>query len=122
MPLILTCFYFLLACFTPGEDKLSFAYDGRGKKVSGGKEEEFGETLSEGDIVGCYSVSSNFLFLHLDPVLEFSLMFYISTPAVFFHRWCRSAVFPQEWSFYWCGVFAGCRSATGSSSVPSHLL
>uniref|UniRef100_A0A3P8V0G6 Si:ch211-107m4.1 n=1 Tax=Cynoglossus semilaevis TaxID=244447 RepID=A0A3P8V0G6_CYNSE len=38
-----------------GEDGLSFAYDGRGMKVSGGKEEEFGEVLSEGDIIGCYA-------------------------------------------------------------------
>uniref|UniRef100_A0A3Q2PJB0 Si:ch211-107m4.1 n=1 Tax=Fundulus heteroclitus TaxID=8078 RepID=A0A3Q2PJB0_FUNHE len=38
-----------------GEDELSFAYDGRGKKVSGGKQEEYGEPLAEGDIVGCYA-------------------------------------------------------------------
>ncbi|XP_044061283.1 heterogeneous nuclear ribonucleoprotein U-like protein 2 [Siniperca chuatsi] len=38
-----------------GEDEFSFAYDGRGKKVSGGKEEEFGEPFSEGDIIGCYA-------------------------------------------------------------------
>ncbi|XP_051277086.1 heterogeneous nuclear ribonucleoprotein U-like protein 2 [Dicentrarchus labrax] len=38
-----------------GEDELSFAFDGRGKKVSGGKEEEFGEPFSEGDIIGCYA-------------------------------------------------------------------
>ncbi|XP_071362938.1 heterogeneous nuclear ribonucleoprotein U-like protein 2 [Trachinotus anak] len=38
-----------------GEDELSFAYDGRSKKVSGGKEEEFGEPFSEGDIIGCYA-------------------------------------------------------------------
>ncbi|XP_026186804.1 heterogeneous nuclear ribonucleoprotein U-like protein 2 [Mastacembelus armatus] len=38
-----------------GEDELSFAYDGCGKKVSGGKEEEFGEPFSEGDILGCYA-------------------------------------------------------------------
>lgn len=38
-----------------GEDQLSFAYDGRGKKVSGGNEEEYGEPLSEGDIIGCYA-------------------------------------------------------------------
>ncbi|KAK9518203.1 hypothetical protein VZT92_023515 [Zoarces viviparus] len=38
-----------------GEDDFSFAYDGRGKKVSGGKEEAFGELLSEGDIIGCYA-------------------------------------------------------------------
>ncbi|XP_070818900.1 heterogeneous nuclear ribonucleoprotein U-like protein 2 [Chaetodon trifascialis] len=38
-----------------GEDEFSFAYDGRGKKVSGGMEEEFGEPFSEGDIIGCYA-------------------------------------------------------------------
>ncbi|CAB1413626.1 unnamed protein product [Pleuronectes platessa] len=38
-----------------GEDELSFAYDGHSKKVSNGKEEEFGESFSEGDIVGCYA-------------------------------------------------------------------
>uniref|UniRef100_A0A8C2XLS4 Uncharacterized protein n=1 Tax=Cyclopterus lumpus TaxID=8103 RepID=A0A8C2XLS4_CYCLU len=38
-----------------GEDDLSFAYDGHCKKVSGGKEEAFGELLSEGDIIGCYA-------------------------------------------------------------------
>ncbi|KAK2904268.1 heterogeneous nuclear ribonucleoprotein U-like protein 2 [Channa argus] len=38
-----------------GEDELSFGYDGRGKKVAGGKEEDFGEPLSVGDIVGCYA-------------------------------------------------------------------
>ncbi|XP_030251765.1 heterogeneous nuclear ribonucleoprotein U-like protein 2 isoform X2 [Sparus aurata] len=39
-----------------GEDELSFAYDGRGKKVSGGTEEEFGEPFSVGDIIGCYAM------------------------------------------------------------------
>uniref|UniRef100_A0A3Q1IM06 B30.2/SPRY domain-containing protein n=1 Tax=Anabas testudineus TaxID=64144 RepID=A0A3Q1IM06_ANATE len=38
-----------------GEDDLSFAYDRHGNKMSGGKGEEFGEPLSEGDIVGCYA-------------------------------------------------------------------
>ncbi|XP_068182367.1 heterogeneous nuclear ribonucleoprotein U-like protein 2 [Antennarius striatus] len=38
-----------------GEDELSFAYDGCGKKVSAGKEEEFGEPFSVGDIIGCYA-------------------------------------------------------------------
>ncbi|XP_017263558.1 heterogeneous nuclear ribonucleoprotein U-like protein 2 [Kryptolebias marmoratus] len=38
-----------------GEDELSFGYDGRSKKVSGGKEEEYGEPFSEGDIIGCYA-------------------------------------------------------------------
>ncbi|XP_054890604.1 heterogeneous nuclear ribonucleoprotein U-like protein 2 isoform X2 [Poeciliopsis prolifica] len=41
-----------------GEDKLSFAYDGRGKKVSDGTQEEYGEPLSEGDIIGCYAAFS----------------------------------------------------------------
>ncbi|KAG7517934.1 heteroproteinous nuclear ribonucleoprotein U 2 [Solea senegalensis] len=38
-----------------GEDELSFAYDGSSKIVSGGKKEEFGESLSVGDIIGCYT-------------------------------------------------------------------
>uniref|UniRef100_A0AAV2MJP2 B30.2/SPRY domain-containing protein n=1 Tax=Knipowitschia caucasica TaxID=637954 RepID=A0AAV2MJP2_KNICA len=37
-----------------GKDYLSFAYDGRGKKVSVGKEEDYGQILSVGDIIGCY--------------------------------------------------------------------
>uniref|UniRef100_A0A3B4AYC2 Uncharacterized protein n=1 Tax=Periophthalmus magnuspinnatus TaxID=409849 RepID=A0A3B4AYC2_9GOBI len=40
-----------------GKDYLSFAYDGRGKKVSYGKEDNYGEPLSVGDVVGCYSFS-----------------------------------------------------------------
>ncbi|XP_034545581.1 heterogeneous nuclear ribonucleoprotein U-like protein 2 isoform X2 [Notolabrus celidotus] len=49
-----------------GEDKVSFAYDSRGKKVSGGKEEDFGERFSEGDIIGCYASFST------DGVIELS--------------------------------------------------
>ncbi|CAL8268777.1 unnamed protein product [Boreogadus saida] len=41
-----------------GEDELSYAYDGRGRKVTGGREEEFGEPLSDGDIIGCYLLFS----------------------------------------------------------------
>lgn len=41
----------------PGKDELSFAYDGRGRKVSGGTEEVFGEPFTVGDIIGCYTVS-----------------------------------------------------------------
>ncbi|KAM4555426.1 heterogeneous nuclear ribonucleoprotein U-like protein 2 [Odontesthes bonariensis] len=41
-----------------GEDELSFAYDGCGKKVSGGAEDVFGEPFSEGDIIGCYATFS----------------------------------------------------------------
>ncbi|KAK5864678.1 hypothetical protein PBY51_015902 [Eleginops maclovinus] len=38
-----------------GVDELSYAYDARGKRVSEGNEEEFGEPFSEGDIIGCYA-------------------------------------------------------------------
>uniref|UniRef100_H3BYE8 Si:ch211-107m4.1 n=1 Tax=Tetraodon nigroviridis TaxID=99883 RepID=H3BYE8_TETNG len=38
-----------------GEDDLSFAYDGRGIKVSGGTKEKFGEPFTVGDIIGCYA-------------------------------------------------------------------
>uniref|UniRef100_A0A665XES1 Si:ch211-107m4.1 n=1 Tax=Echeneis naucrates TaxID=173247 RepID=A0A665XES1_ECHNA len=48
-----------------GEDELSFAYDGRGKKVSGGREEDFGEPCSEGDIIGCYASFSTDDAVHL---------------------------------------------------------
>ncbi|XP_029020612.1 heterogeneous nuclear ribonucleoprotein U-like protein 2 [Betta splendens] len=41
--------------FLLGEDDLSFAYDGRGNIVAGGKEEDFGEAFIEGDIIGCYA-------------------------------------------------------------------
>ncbi|KAG7220988.1 hypothetical protein INR49_017719 [Caranx melampygus] len=42
-----------------GQDELSFAYDGCGKKVSAGKEVEFGVPFSEGDIIGCYASLSS---------------------------------------------------------------
>ncbi|KAJ8246961.1 hypothetical protein GJAV_G00257210 [Gymnothorax javanicus] len=45
--------------FQLGEDELSYGYDGRGKKVTGGKEEEFGESFSEGDVIGCYASSAD---------------------------------------------------------------
>ncbi|XP_010896671.2 heterogeneous nuclear ribonucleoprotein U-like protein 1 [Esox lucius] len=38
-----------------GDVDLSYGYDARGKKVTAGKEEEFGEPLSEGDVIGCYA-------------------------------------------------------------------
>ncbi|RVE67388.1 hypothetical protein OJAV_G00102360 [Oryzias javanicus] len=41
--------------FLLGENELSFAFDGRGKKILGGKEETFGEPLTDGDIIGCYA-------------------------------------------------------------------
>uniref|UniRef100_A0A8C6UEJ4 Si:ch211-107m4.1 n=1 Tax=Neogobius melanostomus TaxID=47308 RepID=A0A8C6UEJ4_9GOBI len=42
-----------------GNDFLSFAYDGRGKKVSQGKEDDYGQPLSVGDIIGCYASFSS---------------------------------------------------------------
>uniref|UniRef100_A0A3Q3ECR1 SAP domain-containing protein n=1 Tax=Hippocampus comes TaxID=109280 RepID=A0A3Q3ECR1_HIPCM len=48
---ILKHFFFL----SSGEDALSFAYDGRARKVTCGREEEFGEPFCEGDIIGCYA-------------------------------------------------------------------
>lgn len=63
--LTITCFFLSLClstCLFSGEEEFSFAYDRHGKKVSAGKEEEFGEPFSEGDIIGCYAVSDNFLF------------------------------------------------------------
>lgn len=52
----------LPVCLITGEDEGSFAYDGCGKRVSGGTEEEFGEPFSVGDIIGCYAVSDTFFF------------------------------------------------------------
>ncbi|XP_017559284.1 heterogeneous nuclear ribonucleoprotein U-like protein 2 isoform X1 [Pygocentrus nattereri] len=41
-----------------GEEELSFGFDGAGRAVTAGKAEEFGEPLSEGDVIGCYAVIS----------------------------------------------------------------
>lgn len=73
-----------------GEDELSFAYDGRSKKVSGGKEEEYGEPFSEGDIIGCYAVSYYFSIL----VSSAGLFFLISIlcPCLYLHT---SSLFRQ---------------------------
>ncbi|KAL0973879.1 hypothetical protein UPYG_G00212340 [Umbra pygmaea] len=38
-----------------GDVDLSYGYDARGIKVTSGKEEDFGELLSEGDVIGCYA-------------------------------------------------------------------
>ncbi|XP_028822336.1 heterogeneous nuclear ribonucleoprotein U-like protein 2 [Denticeps clupeoides] len=43
-----------------GEADLSFGFDSRGWKVTGGGEEEFGEPFSEGDVIGCYAFISDF--------------------------------------------------------------
>ncbi|KAK2834257.1 hypothetical protein Q7C36_014958 [Tachysurus vachellii] len=42
-----------------GEDELSFGFDGAGKAVTGGKTEDFGESFSEGDVIGCYAFISD---------------------------------------------------------------
>ncbi|XP_061756196.1 heterogeneous nuclear ribonucleoprotein U-like protein 2 isoform X1 [Nerophis ophidion] len=43
-----------------GEEAFSFAYDAGARKVTSGQEEDYGETFSEGDIIGCYaSFSTN---------------------------------------------------------------
>ncbi|XP_076015564.1 heterogeneous nuclear ribonucleoprotein U-like protein 2 [Genypterus blacodes] len=81
-----------------GEDELSYAYDGRGKKVSGGTEEEFGELFSEGDIIGCYasfspdgaaelSFQKNGRFLGVAFYLDASVL---QGHALFPHALCKS--------------------------------
>ncbi|KAJ0044177.1 hypothetical protein NL108_005224, partial [Boleophthalmus pectinirostris] len=81
-----------------GKDYLSFAYDGRGKKVSHGKEENYGEPLSVGDIVGCYasfssggavelSFHKNGLFLGIAYSLDASAL---QGQPLFPHALCRS--------------------------------
>ncbi|XP_067220615.1 heterogeneous nuclear ribonucleoprotein U-like protein 2 [Chanodichthys erythropterus] len=41
-----------------GEVELSYGFDGRGRIVTGGKEEAFGEPFTEGDVIGCYAFIS----------------------------------------------------------------
>ncbi|XP_048885155.1 heterogeneous nuclear ribonucleoprotein U-like protein 2 [Brienomyrus brachyistius] len=52
--------------FQLGQVEFSYCYDGRGRKVTEGKEEEFGEPLSENDVIGCYAA-----FLDSDVELSF---------------------------------------------------
>ncbi|XP_072293665.1 heterogeneous nuclear ribonucleoprotein U-like protein 2 [Eucyclogobius newberryi] len=81
-----------------GKDYLSFAYDGCGKKVSNGEEDDYGEPLSVGDIVGCYasfstggtvelSFHKNGLFLGIAYSLDASAL---QGQALFPHVLCRS--------------------------------
>lgn len=44
--------------FQLGEVELSYGFDGRGRIVTGGKEEAFGEPFTEGDVIGCYAFIS----------------------------------------------------------------
>lgn len=60
---ILACLLWIFICLLPGEDELSFAYEGHGIKVSGGTEEKFGEPFAVGDIIGCYAVCDTQSFL-----------------------------------------------------------
>ncbi|XP_030621320.1 heterogeneous nuclear ribonucleoprotein U-like protein 1 [Chanos chanos] len=38
-----------------GKVELSYGFDSRGKKITGGREENFGQAFSEGDVIGCYA-------------------------------------------------------------------
>ena len=51
-----------------GETESSYGFDSRGRKVTQGREEDFGEPFSEGDVISCYAVSdlSN-LLIHKQP-------------------------------------------------------
>ncbi|XP_028272287.1 heterogeneous nuclear ribonucleoprotein U-like protein 2 [Parambassis ranga] len=81
-----------------GEEELSFAYDGHGKKVSGGKEDTFGEPFSEGDIIGCYAsffpdgaVELSFQKNSRSMGVAFSLnTFVLNGRALFPHVLCKS--------------------------------
>ncbi|XP_066524347.1 heterogeneous nuclear ribonucleoprotein U-like protein 2 [Hoplias malabaricus] len=44
--------------FQLGEEELSFSLDGAGRTVTRGKVEDFGESFSEGDVIGCYAFIS----------------------------------------------------------------
>lgn len=45
-----------LAVVFSGEVERSYGFDGRGRIVTGGKEEVFAESFTEGDVIGCYAV------------------------------------------------------------------
>ncbi|XP_018592530.2 heterogeneous nuclear ribonucleoprotein U-like protein 2 [Scleropages formosus] len=45
--------------FQLGEVELSYCFDGQGRKVSEGKEEDFGESFTENDVIGCYAAFSD---------------------------------------------------------------
>lgn len=107
------------ACLSPGEDKLSFAYDALGKKVSGGIEEDYGEPLSVGDIIGCYAVSDTSLFSELGAVM--ASLTPLARATVFLHR-CSWTFFLQEWSFLWCGLLCWHCGAGRSHSLSSRPL
>lgn len=41
-----------------GEDSLSYGYDSSGKSCSASNFSDYGVTFTEGDVIGCYLVSS----------------------------------------------------------------
>ncbi|XP_077466101.1 heterogeneous nuclear ribonucleoprotein U-like protein 2 isoform X2 [Stigmatopora argus] len=83
-----------------GEEEFSFAYDRRARKVTCGREEEYGEPFCEGDIIGCYAAFST----EGDVLLSFhkngrslGLAFSLETSelrgrALFPHVLCKSCV------------------------------
>uniref|UniRef100_A0A8C2FSW9 Si:ch211-107m4.1 n=1 Tax=Cyprinus carpio TaxID=7962 RepID=A0A8C2FSW9_CYPCA len=60
--------------FQLGEVELSYGFDGRGRIVTGGKEEAFGEPFTEGDVIGCYAVIfQHAVFVLYQSVFRFEL-------------------------------------------------
>lgn len=121
---LLKSFWFLLG-FTSGEDELSFCYDGRGKKVSDRKEENFGEPFSEGDIIGCYAVSHVFSQLSqrssdFSPIYTMFLCLCVMfAPA---HTQSFSSDGAVELSFHKNGRFVGVAFSTDTSVLRGRAL
>uniref|UniRef100_A0A8C7J513 Si:ch211-107m4.1 n=1 Tax=Oncorhynchus kisutch TaxID=8019 RepID=A0A8C7J513_ONCKI len=76
-----------------GDEDLSYGYDARGRKVTAGKEEEFGEPFSEGDVIGCYASFSKEEGVELSFHKNGRLMgmaFHLSSAAL-----CGSVLYPH---------------------------